>query len=149
MNWTVQGCIVLDRLLDVKRCEEIEVYYDSDPPSKEVVRSIVDSPAPIRYFRGSRRVVFCFDRIGVRPDNTLCFVDSELPVVESAGEWLTKPEGVAVSIDDALRLRSIVHHYPELVVSERLMDLANAAYFYVLERSGSDPDATLLLTKHS
>src|SRR5882724_13365962 len=148
MSWTAQGCIVLDRLLHVNRCEEIEVYYDSEIPSKEAVRSVVDNQAPIQFFRGPRAGVFCFDRIRLKPDNTLSFVDSELPVLESAGEWLTRPHSVAVSVEDALRLKSIVHRYPELVVSPQVMDLANAAYSFVLEMSESDPDATLLLTKY-
>lgn len=148
MSWTAQGSIVFDRLLHVNRCEEIEVYYDSEIPSKEAVRSVVDSQAPIQYFRGPRAAVFCFDRIGLKPDNTISFVDSELPVLESAGEWLTRPQSVAVSLEDAIRLKSIVHHYPELVMSPQLMDLANAAYSFVLEMSGTDPDATLLLTKY-
>jgi hypothetical protein len=140
---------VLDRLLNVKRCKEIEVYYDAAPPPKEVVQSIVDSLAPIQYFRGSCPIVFCFDRIGIKSDNTLCFVDSGLPIVESVGEWMTRPVSVAVSIEDALRLRSTIRQYPELVLSEGLTSLANAAHSYVLEMSGSDPDATLLLTKYS
>ena len=148
MSWTAQGCLVLDRLLHVNRCEEIEIFYDSDLPSKETVRGVVDSEAPIQYFPGSREKVFCFDRIGLKPDNTLCFVDSGLPVSEPPGEWLTRPLSVTVSIEDALRLKSIAQRYPELVVSPQVMDLANAAYSFVLEMSESDPDATVLLTKY-
>jgi hypothetical protein len=148
MSWTARGCIVLDRLLHVKRCPEIEVYYDYDLPSKEVVRKVVDSDAPIQYFSGLRSSVFCFDRIGLKPDNTLSFVDSDMPIMESVGEWLTKPQSVDIGIEDALRLKSIVSRYPELVVSPRLVDLANAAHSFVLEMSGSDPNATLLLTKY-
>lgn len=148
MSWTAHGCIVLDRLLNVMRCDEIEIYYESELPPKEVVRSIVSNPAPIRYVPGLCPAVFCFDRIGLRPDDTLCFVDSGLPVTGLATESLTRPERLEVSIEDAVRLKSIIHRYPELIVSDALMDLVNAAYAYVVERCPVDPDATLLLAKY-
>ena len=71
-----------------------------------------------------------------------------MPIIQSAGEWLTKPQRVDISIEDAVRLKTIVSRYPELVVSPCLVDLANAAHSFVLEMSSSDPNAILLLTKY-
>lgn len=150
-DWYIYGEFVLDKMLDVARCEDVEVYWSGlTPPSSDEVRRELGVPQAMGYSATNTepKRTTNLDDLVLLPTGEFFDLAAEDTILPLSPPIPLKMRTFELSAEDMLRINRLAAAYPEVEIDELLSNRMAASLAHLETLRGSSEELELLFTKY-